>query len=167
MSEELTSPEPQGALYRVGRAPDPLVYPPWEYVGGERYDDPLREYRVLYAAQQRRGAFLEVLAQFRTDLELLSEEARRGVPGSSHEAAPPARVPRGWLDRRRIALLRLAPGQLWLDLRRLRARQVLRSEFAAELVSLGLEDLDASTVTGPYRELTQAISRWAYETAQT
>jgi hypothetical protein len=40
---------------------------------GNRYDDPAGEYRVLYAAGQRRGAFLETLARFRIDLQLVAE----------------------------------------------------------------------------------------------
>ncbi len=162
MSRELEAPEPRGILYRIGWVPDPLAYPPWEYVGGERYDDPNREYRVLYAGAPRRVAFLETLAQFRPDPALLAAERDTGLSDEDDSVlADP--VPNLWLDRHLVGALRLTPGQRWLDLRKLRTRQALRSVFAAELVSLGLEDLDASTVTGPYRELTQAISRWAYD----
>jgi len=34
-------------------------------IGQERFDDPLRQYRVLYAAAQRAGCFAETLAAFR------------------------------------------------------------------------------------------------------
>ncbi len=162
MSREIEAPEPRGTLYRVGWAPDPLACPPWEYVGGERYDDPRGEYRVLYTGAPRRVAFLETLAQFRADPALLTAERAAGSADEA-ETEPADLVPQWWLDQHLVRRLRLAPGQRWLDLRKLRARQVLRSEFAAELVSLGLDDLDASTVTGPYRGLTQAISRWAYD----
>jgi hypothetical protein len=52
---------PDGPLHRVGRAPDAWALAPWTYAGpdntfGNRYDDPEGEYRVLYAAGQRRGA---------------------------------------------------------------------------------------------------------------
>jgi hypothetical protein len=131
-------------------------------VGGERYDDPNGEYRVLYAGQQRRVAFLEVLAQFRPDLELLAAEAQTGST-DEEEPVPAGVVPTRWLEQHLIAALRLPSGQRWLDLRKLRTREALRPEFAAQLLALGLPDLDASAVSGSHRELTQAISRWAHE----
>jgi len=45
-----SAPAPATALYRVGRLPDPLSWPPWEYAGSGRFDDPAGEFRVLYAA---------------------------------------------------------------------------------------------------------------------
>ena len=70
-----------GAIFRVGRRPDAWAWPDWTYAHddgtfGNRFDDPLSEYRVLYASSQRCGAFAETLARFRPDLELAAELAR-------------------------------------------------------------------------------------------
>jgi hypothetical protein len=151
---------PSGALYRIGRWPDPLAWPPWEVVGGGRFDDPQRRFRVLYAAARRRGAFIEMLAQFRPSLEALARLQR--VTGSAG-SLPRATVPAHWLERRAVTRLRLVPGQRWLDLRAAETREALRAELVTTLLRLGLSDLDLSRVLGPGRTLTQAIARWAYE----
>jgi hypothetical protein len=151
---------PRGPLHRVGRRPDPLAWPPWDAVGGGRFDDPARRFRVLYAAVRRRGAFVESLAPFRPALALLAR--LREVTGAA-EPVREARVPADWHRRRAVGRLRLAPGQRWLDLRAAATREALRRELAEELLRLGLADLDLSGVAGPSRALTQAIAGWAHE----
>jgi hypothetical protein len=146
-------------LYRVGRLPDPLAWPPWELVGDGRFDDPQREFRVLYAGH-RRACFLETLAPFRPSVEALA--ALQQVTGSQ-EPMPRGVVPADWYQKRAVARLRLKTRQRWLDLRAAETREALRSELAATLLDLGLADLDLSGVLGPQRRLTQAIARWAYE----
>jgi hypothetical protein len=155
-----TAAAPRGPLHRIGRLPDPLAWPPWEAVGGGRFDDPARRVRVLYAASRRRGAFVESLAPFRPALALLAR--LRDVAGAD-EPVPEARVPADWYRRRAVGRLRLAPGQRWLDLRSPATREALRRALAAELLRLGMADLDLSGVVGPSRALTQAIAGWAHE----
>jgi RES domain len=89
--------EPDGPLYRLGRQPDPWAWPDWSYAGpdgtfGNRYDDPEASYRALYASSQRIGTFLETLARFRPDLEVLAELEQ--IEGDD-EPSPPCRT-RGW-----------------------------------------------------------------------
>jgi hypothetical protein len=150
---------PRGVLYRIGRLPDPLAWAPHEVAGGGRFDDPQSEFRVLYAGQ-RRACFLETLAPFRPSVEALA--ALQQVTGSQ-EPIPRGMVPADWYQKRAVARLRLRPGQRWLDLRATETSEALRSELAATLLDLGLADLDLSEVLGPWRSLTQAIARWAYE----
>lgn len=100
MSGELASVEPDGPLHRVARTPDPWGWPDWSYAGpdgtfGNRYDDPAASYRVLHASSQRVGAFVETLARFRPDLEVLAEFEQ--IEG---EDEPPPGVPRTWLETR-------------------------------------------------------------------
>jgi hypothetical protein len=147
-------------LYRIGRLPDPLAWPPWDVVGHGRFDDPQREFRVLYAATQRQGVFVETLAQFRTVLTVL---ARLQGVANAPEPLPRPIVPAHWYQRHAVARLRLNPRQRWLDLRAPATREVLRAELATTILTLGLTDLDLSRVLGPRRTLTQAIARWAYE----
>lgn len=159
MSPVRRAATPRGVLYRVGRLPDPLGWPPHELIGGGRFDDPQGEFRVLYAGQ-RRACFLETLASFRPSVEALA--ALQQVTGSQ-EPLPRSVVPADWYQKRAVARLRLRPRQLWLDLRVTETREALRNELAATLLDLGLTDLDLSGVLGPQRRLTQAIARWAYE----
>lgn len=102
MSGELAAVEPDAPLYRLGRQPDPWAWPDWAYAGpdgtfGNRYDDPEASYRVLYASSQRIGAFVETLARFRPDLEVLA--VLEQIEGDDE---PPPGVPRAWLDTRMV-----------------------------------------------------------------
>lgn len=115
---------------------------------------------MLYAASRRRGAFVESLAPCRPALALPAR--LRDVAGTD-EPVPAARVPADWYRRRAVGRLRLAPGQRWPDLRSPATREALRGELAAELLRLGMADLDLSGVAGPSRALTQAIAGWAHE----
>src|SRR5437016_3193479 len=135
---------PRRHLYRIGRPPDPLAWPPHAVIGQERFDDPLRQYRVLYAAAQRAGCFAETLAAFRPSLASLAAE--RAVLNTI-EPLRTATIPAEWWRNRLVATFRLAPGR-WLDLRTLTTFQVLREEFAELASSLGLADVDLSAATG-------------------
>jgi hypothetical protein len=149
-------------LYRIGRPPDSLAFPPWEFTGGERFDDPLGEFRVLYAAEQRLACFVETLASLRPPLQFLADMRPfwRGRMPPSVGVVPP-----DWHRRRLIGrfTLELAGSPPLLDLRVAATYQGLRTALAPTLVQLGLPDLDVSSARGPSRALTQAIARWAYD----
>ncbi len=59
---------PDAPLYRVARYVDPLDWPAWEFAGQNRFDDPIREFRVLYTAERIYTCFIEILAPLRPDL---------------------------------------------------------------------------------------------------
>lgn len=149
--------DPEGILYRLGRAPNPLSWPPLEHLGRGRFDDPQRQFRVLYASQQRPGVFIEALARFRPNPAALLEDA--ALEDADESTLPAGAVDPSWLRTRRLVAFKVQPGEQWLDLRRLGTREMLRARFARVLVELRLPDLDASAIIGPHRELTQAIAR--------
>lgn len=162
MSGELASVEPDGPLYRVAREPDPWAWPDWAYAGpdgtfGNRYDDPAASYRVLYASSQRIGAFVETLARFRPDLEVLAE-----LEQIDCDDEPPARVPRVWLDNRLIGEATLQ-GR-FVDIGDARTLATVRTALAASAIHLGLDEIDAATIRlrAP-RAFTQTVSRFVYE----
>jgi len=134
-------------------------------IGHERFDDPLRQYRVLYAAAPRAGCFAETLAAFRPSLASLAAE--RAVLNSTDPLRSPP-VPAAWWRNRLVGTFTLGAGR-WLDLRALTTFQVLRDAFAELASALGLADVDLSAATGRIaiageeRRFTQAVSRWAYE----
>jgi hypothetical protein len=150
---------PPRPLYRVGRKPDPLVLPPLSVVGGNRFDDPHSRFRVLYAAERQIGCFIETLAPLRPSLADIAALSR----AAGTTIRPATLVTPDWRTARRIARLRLHPGLRWLDLRAPETCEVLRTELADVLLRLGMTDFDVSGARGPSRELTQRISRWAFE----
>ncbi len=159
MSDGLASVEPDGPLYRLGRYPDPWAWPDWSYAApdgtfGNRYDDPQASYRVLYASSERVGAFLETLARFRPDLEVLAELDR--IEGDDE---PPPAVPRSWLDKRLLGEARVE-GRFG-DTTSL---ATLRMALAASAIRHGLDEIDAATIRlrAP-RAFTQQVSRFVYE----
>jgi hypothetical protein len=170
VSPVLHTVAPGDSLFRVGRGPDVWTLASWIYAGpdgtfGNRYDDPAGEYRVLYAAGQRRGAFLETLARFRVDLQLVAE--LNAIEGDEQDDAFPTVqhgvVPAEWLMRRRIGTAMAA--SLWfVDVAHSESLACLRERLVARLVHHGLDDLDAGDLRrrAP-RALTQEISRYVFE----
>jgi hypothetical protein len=152
-------------LYRVGNEPDPWDWPGRSYIGGERWDDPRGEYRVLYASYDRIGALLEVFAKFRPGLDQIAKE-------SDPRAASPfpmGVVPLGWLSRRVITkgvvsnvhepLVKVGGEQSLAALRRV-------PDLAALLVMHGVTDLDTSTIRSADGVVTRAISRVVFDEIQ-
>jgi hypothetical protein len=158
---------PPARLFRISRKPDPWAWPDWAYVSddrtfGNRWDDPKAIYRVLYAASQRQGAFLEVLARFRVDPAVVAGLAR--IAGEA-DAIAPGTVPASWL-RTRVMGEGLVLGT-FAHVGRSRSLAHLRELMAPRLVHYGLSDLDAGTIrlTAP-RRLTQEISRCIFEMSE-
>lgn len=151
----------EGPLYRLGRLPDPLAWPPRQYAGDGRFDDPLGEFRVLYAAEQRLACLVETLYRFRRPLVTL--EAERALRADEAPPALAATLPSGWVRTRGFCRLQLDAERQWLDLRSLDTRESLRPIFASLLDHLGLPEFDLGAVYGSHRVLTQGIARWAYE----
>jgi hypothetical protein len=151
-------------LYRIGRAPDPLAWPPpRKGAGTGRFDDPAGGFRVLYAAEQRIACFVETLAPFRVSLEWLGavRRVRAGDRGSDEPEG--GVIPADWLARRRIAAFALPPGRQWLDLRALETRVALRGRLASLLATQHQADFDLGDALSRNRPLTQAVARWAYD----
>ena len=98
MSCDIEAVSPAAPVHRLARRPDPWAWPDWAYADpdgtfGNRYDDPRGEYRVLYASTERVGAFVETLARFRPDPELVA--ALETI--DDHEPVTSGLVPEGRL----------------------------------------------------------------------
>lgn len=168
MTPPLTSSRPPGTLYRIGRAPDAWAWPDWAFAGedgtfGNRYDDPEGDYRVLYASSQRVGAFVEVLARYRTDPALVAEYAEIAVDdGDEYPTIPPGLVPADWPAHRCVGTA-THPGP-FADVGHSDSLAHLRVALAPRLLHYGLDDFDASDLRrrAP-RALSQEISRYVFE----
>jgi hypothetical protein len=124
---------------------------------GNRYDDPDGSYRVLYACSQRVGAFLETLARFRPDLEVVAELER--IEGDDE---PPRAVPQTWLEGRLIG--EATVDVRYVDLGDTSSLATLRGVLAAQAIHHGLDEIDAATIRlrAP-RGFTQQLSRYVYD----
>ena len=166
MSCDVDASRCDGPVFRLGRGPDPWTWPDWSraHLDGtfrNRWDDPDGEYRVLYASTQRRGAFVETLARFRPDLEVVA--ALAAIDGGEGEAPLAAgTVPREWVERRRLGVAELA-GR-YASIGSARSLQFIRTALAATAVRHHLAEIDAGTIRliAP-RAFTQQISRLVYE----
>jgi RES domain len=164
MSDGLASAHPGGLIYRLGRSPDPWAWPDWSFAAtdgtfGNRWDDPVGSYRVLYACSQRLGAFVETLARFRPDLEVVA--ALTEIEGDE-EAFPANVVPRRWLDGRLIG--KAAAHGRFADVGDAQSLAALRHALASRAIHYGLSELDAAAIRlGAPRAFTQEVSRFVYE----
>jgi hypothetical protein len=151
-------------VYRLARKPDVWTWPDWSYAGPDgifdnRWDDPLGEYRVLYASSQRLGAFVETLARFRPDPHVIAGLA--AIEGNE-DGLPPGCVPENWLQERMIGEARLTGA--FANVGHTRSLTYLRQTMAARLLHYGIPDLDAAAVRLRIpRKFTQEISRVIYE----
>ncbi len=100
-------------VFRLGRRPDPLAWPDWAYAEadgtfGNRYDDPQGVYRVLYTSTQRVATFVECLAYYRPDVEVIAE--LQEITSEDGDEEPPAAgiVPAGWVEQRCVGRGKLA-----------------------------------------------------------
>lgn len=168
MSGPHVTPAP-GSVYRVARLPDAWTWPDWAYMHpdgtwGNRYDDPLGEYRVLYACTERIGGFLETLARFRPDLDVVAGLASIPADPADPPCLQPGELPRSWVHQRGVGIAGLT-GAGFVAIGHSSTLAWLRNEMASRVLHYGLEpDLDAATVrmSAP-RAFTQEVSRRVYE----
>ncbi len=159
----LDTRKPPNEIFRIGRNPDPWQPPDWSRAQpdgtfGNRFDDPLGYYRVLYASAQRLSCFIETLARFRADLALLSELAE--IEGED-DFVPAGVMPPEWCEQRMIGVAE-AHGD-YAEISASSWIAYLRMKLADECLRLGLQDLDASVIQASPRRITQLASRQVYE----
>lgn len=156
-------------VYRVGYAPRPWAWTPWQYAEQGRFDgrwdDPNGVWRSVYVGASRLVCFLEVLAPFRLDAALAGELAEIEQDPADASAFPTIAggfVPASWLRHRRIGAATLAgwyviPGDK-------QSLPALRSRFLALAIRLQLPDVDAGTIRmARPRSFTQHIAQWIFQ----
>lgn len=147
--------------------------PGWEWVGENRFDDPIHLrggtepglFRVIYCASSRAGAFGETIAHFRKSVILLS--GLRYIEDDD-PLAPDlvgGLLPEEWRLNRRIGSTQLNASLKFANLENARSATLLRREMAPLLAEFGLEDLDFGDLLGRDRRITQNAARCVYRAA--
>ena len=161
---DLESKRPSRPLFRVGRDDDAWAAPDWAYAKedgtfGNRFDDPMGVYRVLYASSQRLGCFVETLARFRVDVSFIADLAL--MENGEDDFTALGTVPRAWIKGRCIGTANVE-GK-YADIYALGWVSHLRTALADIAVKLGMEDIDLSSLEqAEPRLLTQHASRNAF-----
>jgi hypothetical protein len=177
-------PPPDTGIYHLTRRSRlPFSPPPWEFVGHERFDDPLLSdhdesppagaFRVIYAATDRSAAIRESIAHFRPSIALLAAlehdvlneqaTALESLGGSYRLQDGRIRgiVPYGWLESRQIGHMHLERQHRFVDLTDTRSLSYLRTipEITRLAVDNGIHEIDLSAITGDCRPFTQTCAR--------
>lgn len=156
-------------VHRVGYAPDPWAWTPWQYAHDGRFpgrwDDPDGLWRTVYVGDSRLACYLEVLACFRPDPVLTAEfDTIIEDPDDArdHPTAAPGQLSPDWLTPRQVGSARLTG---WYTLPGARqSLPTLRAQFLPRARHLAIPDLDAAAIRlAEPRELTQQIARWLYQ----
>lgn len=179
------SPPPQG-VYRIARVGiSPFAPPPWHLshsdgTFGNRFDDPsaamgqpqAERFRAVYSATHRVASFGETVARFRPSLSLLAQlsaieddEPITATLAGVADAEDPQRgiIPVDWRLRRCVGHSVLASDLVFVDIAAPATIQHLRTLLAPLADSLGLVDVDLSTLTSQQRRFTQGCARYLYD----
>jgi hypothetical protein len=128
-----------------------------------RYNDPQGRFRVLYAASERRAAFMETLSAFRPALRDLALVESLLPPGEFDLPRSIGHVPAAYFTKR-MAAFRLDHTQRWLDLRSPQTHAIVRVELASELVTAGYSGaFNFGEIIGSDYMITQLVSRRSYD----
>jgi len=163
--------EPVYRLTKLGS--DPFGPAPWEFVGSNRFDDPDGQFRTIYCASARIGAFGETLAKFRRSLRLIAlmqevddadeslEDALEGLldPHDQRRGVIPAE----WRFQRQIGVTLLHPTLVFADISVPQSIEHLRTALAPVAIRFGIPEIDLSTVLSADRPLTQHCARYIYD----
>lgn len=162
---EIRTTTPGKVLWRVGRKPEPWAWIDWRWAGEQRWDDFEHEFRTVYAAESPYTCFVEILAHYRPDPNLVADMAGIDVDpiDAAHYGTPPAgQIPRNWVDTRLVSSARV--DGTFCDVTAAESIATLRPTFLLLATLFGLPDFDASTLKAAQpREITQRVASWLYE----
>jgi RES domain len=158
---------PAGLLWRVGRYPRPWAWVPWEFSGGNRWDDVERTFRTAYAAESAFACFVELLATYRPDPRLVADMAAIHVDhfdAVTHPTSSAGQVPLSWLNAHVVSSA-VVTG-VFCDVTAAATIAALRPQFLPLTRSLGMADFDAAALKSARpRELTQRVASHIYQLA--
>lgn len=152
------------SVWRVGHYGAPCDLPLKHlYAWSNRFDDPNREYRTIYCADDKRTCLREVLADFRPATKALSEYRKLFGSGSQEERSV-GKVPMEWRRRKALAEaeIRISSGTV-VDIEAASIRKHLENRLADLLAKEGIRHLDAGELRSRKRHVTKRISRTLFD----
>jgi hypothetical protein len=154
---------PSTPVWRLGHRDGPLDFIPLELCSWQnRWDDPRRAYRTLYAARDAITCLREVLADLRPDTTMLAELRELFGRDAGLEAAA-GTVPEEFRRERVLAPAAMVLDGELVDVDAPGTRAGLEREHAAMLAEHGMRHLDVAEVRSRTRVVTQHIGRTLYE----
>lgn len=154
-------------VWRLGYQEAPCEFPPHHlYAWTHRFDDPRREYRTLYCADDKRTCLREVLADLRPKITALSEyEKLFGSGGPELNAV--GTVHREWRRKHVLvqAEIEIQAGAL-VDVESADVREHLEGRLSTFLRKESVGRLDIRRLRGKNRRITGRISRTLYDDGQ-
>ena len=145
--------------YRLGWGDRPFRwFPDTPNEPTNRFDDPERQYQVLYASSDKLGAYTECISRFRhSTLELPQLEDFDGF----QPTIQPGIVPESWFENRYVELAILKGN--YADVSSASWTAYFAQHQSVKELLPDNEDYDISMLRGQRRELTQRISRIVYD----
>lgn len=144
----------------MGFAADPFGFTPKEHCSwSHRFDDPEKQYRTLYCAEDPATCLRETLAGFRPNAKAIAEYEKLfgELPGAGV-------VPHEWLERHALAhgRIEVSDGEL-VEVEDLTLRRQFERQLADLLVAHAMEHLDITEVRSRDRLVTQTLSRLVFD----
>jgi hypothetical protein len=164
-----TSGDP-GEVWRVGFAPNPWAWTPWEYAGDAgrfngRWDDEQAVFRTLYTSESLLGCFLEVLAPLRPNSVAFAELAEiedDGAAVSLHADPEPGAVGFSWLSDRLFG--RGLQTGTYAEVTRAESIGFLQATGIFDRLGIPASRVDASLLKDPRsRKVTRTVARFLFD----
>ena len=151
------------SVWRVGHFASPCDFTPRHLCGwNHRFDDPKREYRTVYAADEKETCLREVLADLRPDKRALAEFKK--IFGDDASAAAAGRVTKAWREKHVLANAEVVIGfGAMADIESAPVLADLSRRLKEALAARGMMRLDAAGVRSKDRVLTRAASRLLHD----
>lgn len=152
------------SVWRVGHYGAPCDFPPKHlYAWSNRFDDPNREYRTIYCADDKRTCLREVLADFHPDTKALLEYRKLFGSGGEEEQSV-GRVPMEWRRRKAMAEaeIKISSGTV-VDVEAASIRKSLENRLADLLMKEGIRHLNMGELRSKKRHVTKRISRTLFD----
>jgi hypothetical protein len=154
-------------MWRLGHVSAPLDYVPRERCSWKhRFDDPLREFRTLYCAEEAITCIREVVGDLRPNAKARAEFAAWQLEqGTAPDdlILPSQEVSAEWRELHALARGKIERSGPIVDVDRPAVRVELENRHAALLTAHGMSFLNIPEVRSRNRVVTQTIARDLYD----
>lgn len=152
-------------VWRVGYYSAPCDFPPSNrpYAWTNRFDDPNKQYRTLYCADEKKTCLREVLADFRPNTKAILEFIQFFKP-TMEEKRVFGKVTMGWRREHVLAQanMKISSGKI-VDVEDTSVLKKLEYQMADFLARESIKHIDIKELRSKRRNVTQQISRALFD----